>query len=153
MGSWGLRAFFAGLIYEALEWRFKCTATADSYCRAFSWLEVVYIILQVAAGNAILLAVVFSSQVCFPCFIELRGAATRLLSFPDTQSSSWSVWSRVQPVHAGFVARVCTNTHRYLTVHWIEAGVEVSEKYLDAGSSSCRSSTRFVSGDLAGEMP
>ncbi|CAM9905739.1 unnamed protein product [Discosporangium mesarthrocarpum] len=66
MTSWGAGAFLAGLSYEALEWHLKCTSPAKSYCLQFSWLEIAYVILQVAACDVILLAVAFSSQVTSP---------------------------------------------------------------------------------------
>lgn len=63
MGLWGLASVVAAPAYQALEWHLKCTTADELYCRAYSWMEVVYIILHIAACNAMLLAVASSSQV------------------------------------------------------------------------------------------
>ncbi|KAJ9447862.1 hypothetical protein DIPPA_13486 [Diplonema papillatum] len=44
---WGLGAFFAGLSYEMLEWELKCRDR--EYCILYSWMEMVYVVWQVAA--------------------------------------------------------------------------------------------------------
>lgn len=64
MCAWGLGAFLAGLSYEALEWHLKCSGSGSTYCLAYSWMELVYVVLQVGACNSIFIAVAYSSQVC-----------------------------------------------------------------------------------------
>ena len=46
---WGVGAFLAGLSYEALEWELKCRGR--DFCILYSWMEMVYVVYQVAAIN------------------------------------------------------------------------------------------------------
>lgn len=66
MFMWGGGAFLAGLSYEVLEWNLKCTNPGGSYCLAYSWMEIVYVMLQCAACCSLLVAVSFSSSVSYP---------------------------------------------------------------------------------------
>lgn len=65
---WGLGAFLAGLSYEALEWHLKCELHDDNdRCVLYSWLELVYVMFQVAACDFSLLGSLFVSR-----FVKVR---------------------------------------------------------------------------------
>ncbi|KAL7580953.1 hypothetical protein ACA910_005769 [Epithemia clementina (nom. ined.)] len=61
---WGIGTFLAGLSYEALEWNLKCAFLQNNndLCVRYSWLEVVYVMFQVAACDLSLLASAFCSD-------------------------------------------------------------------------------------------
>lgn len=64
LACWGVGAFVAGLSYEALEWNLKCQFLLNNndFCVRYSWLEVLYVLFQVAACDFSLLASAFSSD-------------------------------------------------------------------------------------------